>query len=73
MAFGKPYVFEDAARKSANARGDRRLMPSAMANRLRDTIRSGLGIALTIIIAAIWLRYLQGHHLNPNGLYGSIH
>lgn len=66
MAFGKPYVFEDAARHSVNARGDRRLMPSAMANRLRDTVRSAVGIILTIIIAAIWLSLISWSIQDPS-------
>jgi len=62
MAFEKPYVFEEAALR----RGKRPLMPSAMANNLRDRIRSALGVFILIILAAVWLSLMSWSIQDPS-------
>ena len=62
MASRKPYVFEDVPR----TRGGRPLMPSAMANRLRDSIRMACGIVILLMIAATWLSLVSWSIQDPS-------
>lgn len=62
MAFDKPYVFEDATRSG----GARPLMPSAMANDLRDWCRGATGALLLIVIAAVWLSLISWSYQDPS-------
>lgn len=62
MAFEKPYVFEDVPRTA----GGRPLMPSAMANRLRDTLRAGAGAIVLTLLALLWLSLISWSVQDPS-------
>ncbi len=62
MAFGKPYVFEDVPRTA----GGRPLMPSAMANRLRDSVRAVFGVMLLAILVLSWLSLISWSIQDPS-------
>jgi len=62
MAFEKPYVFEEAALRG----GKRPIMPSAMANNLRDGLRSASGVLILVILGAIWLSLMSWSIQDPS-------
>ena len=62
MAFGKPYKFEDVPRTT----GGRPLMPSAMANRLRDSVRAIFGVLLLSMLALAWLSLISWSIQDPS-------